>query len=127
MRVAVDKEKQNRLTQAGIGLLSEETHKPRDADTKGEGSLSTVDQAAKVGPLRFTTTSLTNLTFGHGRHACPGRFLVDFQLKMVIAYVVTRYKLSFPYSHKGMRPENMWIADVKAPRHVKINVRRNEN
>ncbi|KAK0641286.1 putative cytochrome P450 [Cercophora newfieldiana] len=83
-----------------------------------------VDQAARAGPLRFATTSPTHLTFGHGRHACPGRFLVDFQLKMVIAHVITRYDLSFPESYAGKRPENVWTADVKLPQQARIRIRR---
>ena len=82
------------------------------------------NDVAKVGPLKFVTTSPNHLTFGHGRHACPGRFVVDFQLKMIIAHVITRYELGFPKEYNGRRPENSWIADVKLPRHAKIRVRR---
>lgn len=85
---------------------------------------SEVARAARAGPLRFVTTGPNNLTFGHGRHACPGRFVVDFQLKMVIAHVITRYELAFPEEYGGRRPENTWMADVKLPKHARIRVRR---
>ncbi|KAK3318107.1 cytochrome P450 [Apodospora peruviana] len=85
---------------------------------------SEVARAARAGPLRFVTTGPNNLTFGHGRHACPGRFVVDFQLKMVIAHVITRYELAFPDQYGGKRPDNTWMADVKLPQHARIRVKR---
>jgi hypothetical protein len=39
----------------------------------------------------FITTSAQNLLFGHGRHACPGRFFAVAEMKVVMAEVVRRY------------------------------------
>jgi cytochrome P450 len=100
-----------------------EAKKAEAKEPAGDASAET-DEVAGVGPLKFVTTGPDHLTFGHGRHACPGRFVVDFQLKMIIAHVITRYELEFPKEYNGRRPENTWIADVKLPRHAKIRVRR---
>lgn len=55
----------------------------------------------------FVNTSPEYLPFGHGRHACPGRFLVDFELKMIIAYMLRHYDLDFPAEYNGQRPPNV--------------------
>ena len=96
----------------------------RPEDNGSDDECDNADATSKVGPLKFVTTGPNHLTFGHGRHACPGRFVVDFQLKMVIAHVITKYELAFPDSYSGRRPENTWLADVKLPLHSKIRVRR---
>ena len=51
--------------------------------------------------LSFISTSPHYLPFGHGRHACPGRFTIDFELKMMIAYLLTNYELEFPKEYNG--------------------------
>jgi cytochrome P450 len=79
----------------------------------------------KTGNLSFVTTGPQFLPFGHGRHACPGRFLVDFEFKMMIAHLVGNYDLSFPEEYAGKRPQNRWITEaVFPPKGAKIRVKR---
>jgi cytochrome P450 len=73
----------------------------------------------------FVTTAPDYLAFGHGRHACPGRFLVDFELKMVTAYILTHYDLEFPPEYNGRRPPNGQVAELNTPPSgAKIRVKR---
>ncbi|PWY94780.1 cytochrome P450 [Aspergillus sclerotioniger CBS 115572] len=73
----------------------------------------------------FVSTSPDYLPFGHGRHACPGRFLVDFELKMIVAYILKHYDIEFPPEYKGQRPPNRQVAELQAPpAGVKIRVKR---
>jgi cytochrome P450 len=37
--------------------------------------------------LNFVSTGPQFLPFGHGKHACPGRHLVNFELKMILYHV----------------------------------------
>ncbi|RDW57887.1 cytochrome P450 [Aspergillus mulundensis] len=75
--------------------------------------------------LSFVSTGPNYLGFGHGKHACPGRFLVDFELKMVMAYVLTHYEIRFPEEYKGERPRNRWMAEaVVPPEGVRVLVKR---
>lgn len=77
--------------------------------------------------LSFIATSPDHLAFGHGKHACPGRFLIDFELKMIIAYLLTNYDLKFPEEYGGKRPENRWVAEaVLPPAGAAILVKRKE-
>ncbi|KAG9310148.1 cytochrome P450 [Chiua virens] len=63
------------------------------------------DNAHKFDPFRFSnmrdegegtkhhfvSTSLEYLPFGHGKHACPGRFFAANELKSMLAHVVVSY------------------------------------
>ncbi|CAG9951085.1 unnamed protein product [Clonostachys rosea f. rosea IK726] len=75
--------------------------------------------------LSLVSTSAKYLPFSHGRHACPGRFLVDFELKMIMAYAVKNYDLEFPEQYGGKRPPNSWFSGFGIPPlDAKIRVRR---
>lgn len=85
----------------------------------------TEGKSSKSGTLSFVTTSAEYLPFGHGKHACPGRFLVDFELKMIIAYVLMNYDVKFPDEYGGKRPENRYVAEAYfPPAGAKIMVKR---
>ncbi|KAJ8119184.1 hypothetical protein ONZ43_g3821 [Nemania bipapillata] len=88
-----------------------------------------MDEQGKPGlaSLSFVSTGTQNLAFSHGKHACPGRFLVDFELKMIIAYVLMNYDIEFPPEYKGKRPQNHWLTDACfPPEDVRIRIRRKE-
>ncbi|KAF4124822.1 Cytochrome P450 [Geosmithia morbida] len=73
----------------------------------------------------FVTTSQDYLAFGHGKHACPGRFIVDFELKMIINHVLRYYDVRFPDEYEGKKPPNDWMCEATfPPRGVRICVRR---
>ncbi|RHZ55175.1 uncharacterized protein CDV56_107749 [Aspergillus thermomutatus] len=74
--------------------------------------------------LSFVSTSPEHLPFGHGNHSCPGRFLVDFEVKMILAYVLNNYEIQFPADYGGRRPASKWVAEALAPPAARIRVRR---
>ncbi|KAI5459113.1 cytochrome P450 [Mariannaea sp. PMI_226] len=83
------------------------------------------ERGEKPPALGLVSTSAEFLPFGHGKHACPGRFLIDFELKMIMAYVLKHYDLKFPDKYNGKRPSNFWVAEtVLPPSGVKILVKR---
>ncbi|KAM7219414.1 cytochrome P450 [Rhypophila decipiens] len=55
----------------------------------------------------FPSTSAEYLGFGHGKNACPGRFFVANELKLVMAHIVLNYDLA-PGEGQMSRPENKW-------------------
>lgn len=61
--------------------------------------------------LSMVTTSLLHTGFGHGKHACPGRFFVAQELKMIIAYTVMNYDVEILKE----RPSNVWLGSVMLP------------
>ncbi|KAK7753718.1 hypothetical protein SLS62_004341 [Diatrype stigma] len=59
----------------------------------------------------FATTSPEYLAFGHGRHACPGRFFASSELKLMLAYIV----LNYDFEIQEKRPENFWFGMNRVP------------
>ncbi|CAK7205839.1 hypothetical protein SEUCBS139899_008618 [Sporothrix eucalyptigena] len=71
--------------------------------------------------LGMVTTSDSHMAFGHGRHACPGRFFVAHELKMILAHFLTNYDIK-PLESK---PKSLWIGQtIIPPLDVKVEVRR---
>jgi len=64
---------------------------------------------------QFSTTSRDFLAFGHGRHACPGRFFASNELKAMLAYVLITYDMKFEAENDGMRPPNSWYTKSCTP------------
>lgn len=51
------------------------------------------------------------LSFGHGRHACPGRFFASQEMKLMLAHIVMNYDIAI----EGGRPKNMAINGSSIP------------
>lgn len=95
--------------------------KPVSDDATTKAGLSEV---LKHKNLSMVSTSETFLPFGHGRHACPGRFFAANELKLLIAYMVLNYDIK----PLAVRPPNTWFADtVLPPMTTTIQVRRKKN
>ncbi|CCL98543.1 uncharacterized protein FIBRA_00543 [Fibroporia radiculosa] len=62
---------------------------------------------------QYVTTSPQYIPFGHGRHACPGRFFAANELKAVVAYFIVNYDVMFPGG--GERPGNVWFGSSVIP------------
>ena len=60
---------------------------------------------------QFATTDPYTLHFGHGKFACPGRFLASNVIKLILARFLLDYDFRFP-SNQG-RPE-----DVRAHEYI---------
>ena len=50
---------------------------------------------------QFVSVSQNSLTFGYGRHACPGRFFAANEIKMILANVLLRYDVKMPEGSTG--------------------------
>jgi cytochrome P450 len=82
----------------------------------GSGSSTpTTATSSSSTPMTFVSTGPEFLPFGHGRHACPGRFIVDFELKMITSHILRNYDIKFPDEYQGRRPPNVWIAEATFP------------
>jgi cytochrome P450 len=65
--------------------------------------------------LSFVSTSADYLPWSHGKHACPGRFLVEYEFKMFLSHALMNYDLRLPESYGGKRPPNTWFAGFGIP------------
>ncbi|KAI5118160.1 hypothetical protein M0805_005782 [Coniferiporia weirii] len=62
---------------------------------------------------QMISTSPDYLAFGHGRHACPGRFFAVNELKAMMAYVLLMYGIKL--ETEGIRPANLWMGTRLSP------------
>lgn len=77
------------------------------------GSETAASEPAPV-PPSFVTTNTSNLSWGYGKHACSGRFFATFEIKMIMAYLLTHYDLKF--AQGGLqRPKNISFELQNAP------------
>ncbi|KAH8980713.1 cytochrome P450 [Lactarius hatsudake] len=70
-------------------------------------------------------TSPAHLSFGHGRHACPGRFFAATELKVMLARIVTTY--DFKLEDGKEIPRDLCLASLRIPRNVSVLFRKRRN
>ncbi|KKY28744.1 putative cytochrome p450 [Diplodia seriata] len=54
------------------------------------------EQPGQENSWQFVTTSPEHMGFGHGTHACPGRFFASNEAKIAIAYILLMYDVRLP-------------------------------
>ena len=71
--------------------------------------------------LSTVAASETFLSFGHGRHACPGRVFTVTEMKLLLAYVIMNYDIK----PLPKRPDNSFVGgSIIPPMKATISVRR---
>ncbi|KAJ7688404.1 cytochrome P450 [Mycena rosella] len=63
---------------------------------------------------QLAATNLDYLPWGHGRHACPGRFFAATMLKTMLAHILVNYDVKLEDESAG-RPPNQWFAAICIP------------
>ncbi|KAF2268140.1 cytochrome P450 monooxygenase-like protein [Lojkania enalia] len=63
---------------------------------------------------QFVSTNETNLGFGYGRHACPGRFFAANEIKMILARLVLEYDIANVEGQVG-RYDNIEMGKQSTP------------
>ena len=58
---------------------------------------------------QYTTTTNTELVFGHGRLACPGRVYAAVVIKLILSHLLRRYELINPPGQG--RPVNQSVSE----------------
>lgn len=77
-----------------------------EAKTGGSADIAALNQ--------FVSVNQTSLTFGFGRHACPGRFFAANEIKMILANVLVRYEVRMPGNSTERYP-NIEFAHMSIP------------
>ncbi|KAM0283941.1 hypothetical protein ACHAO9_009467 [Fusarium lateritium] len=68
----------------------------------------------KAANNQFVSVNQSSLTFGYGRHACPGRFFAANEIKMIISHALLRYDVKMMGSETKRYP-NMEFAHMSIP------------
>lgn len=62
---------------------------------------------------QMVSLGLNYVVFGHGRHACPGRFFAVNEIKALLAHVVLNYDVAF--ANNAGRPADHWYSYAALP------------
>ncbi|KAF4547129.1 Cytochrome P450-like protein 25 [Elsinoe fawcettii] len=90
-------------------------------EAKSAEEKTDTEEALRVKRQGMVTTGDTHFPWGHGRHACPGRFFVAHELKMFFSYLLRHYDVKTLET----RPETKWFGSNSIPpTDTKIEVRR---
>ncbi|KAB8236161.1 hypothetical protein ETB97_006987 [Aspergillus alliaceus] len=74
---------------------------------------------------QLTTTSPENLGFGHGIHACPGRFIAGTLIKIFLSHLLLKYDWKLPEGEK--RPPSIPMGpDLLLDKSVQIEMKSRE-
>ncbi|KAJ6534843.1 cytochrome P450 [Mycena capillaripes] len=60
----------------------------------------------------MVTTAEDHVVFGHGRHACPGRFFVATQLKALLAHLLINHDIT---AETDVRPPDIRVELITLP------------
>ncbi|KAH9975527.1 cytochrome P450 [Lactifluus volemus] len=73
---------------------------------------------------QVVSVSPEHVSWGLGRHACPGRFFAATELKALLAHMIVTYDMKFEEG-KGAPPQ-LWIAGVYIPRSSNVMFRKRQ-
>lgn len=76
----------------------------------------------KENQAHFVTTGPDSLGFGHGQHACPGRFFAANEVKILMCHLLLKYDLELtPGTDTSVQ---VYGFSLNSKRGVKVKVRR---
>lgn len=81
---------------------------------------------AAAGRTKFASANLDNMAFGYGKHACPGRWFADYEIKLIMAHLLMTYDFKYCKDQK-VRPPNLNAEIQMIPnRDVKFRMRKRQ-
>ncbi|KAK1450481.1 cytochrome P450 [Colletotrichum melonis] len=66
------------------------------------------------GRAQYVASNPTSLSFGYGRHACPGRFFAAHEIKAIMAHLLKNYEMQFTHGQErpqSVRAETQYLPD----------------
>ncbi|SMY27985.1 unnamed protein product [Zymoseptoria tritici ST99CH_1A5] len=74
---------------------------------------------------QFVSTSVDHLGFGHGVHACPGRFFASNEMKIIVCFLLIEYEWQFGPDQERL-PDLKFEGSMIANPATKMQVRKRE-
>ncbi|KAF2141916.1 uncharacterized protein K452DRAFT_210615, partial [Aplosporella prunicola CBS 121167] len=84
------------LTVVAIDRMHDTSIFPESTAYKGRRFLDMRQQPGNENKWQFVTTSAEHLAFGHGKHACPGRFFASNEIKVALCHLLLKYDWKLP-------------------------------
>ncbi|KAK2001900.1 ent-kaurene oxidase [Colletotrichum falcatum] len=99
-----------------IGLMSDPAIYPDPEAFNAYRFVNMRGDAQLDNQAHLVSTSTAHLGFGHGKHACPGRFFAANELKIALAHLLMKYdwKLTPGHEHRWVEFGLAWNVDDNA-------------
>nr|AFO69284.1 P450 monooxygenase [Periglandula ipomoeae] len=75
---------------------------------------------AGAAPTSFSNSSASNLHFGLGRYACPGRFIASYMIKAITSRILLEYDFKLHSEFASERPPNIIHGDKILPNRTAV-------
>ena len=72
---------------------------------------------------QFIATTSDHMAFGHGQHACPGRFFASNEMKIALCFLLLRYDIRFVPGEGRPKDLAFETASMTDPK-LKVQIRR---
>ncbi|KAJ6131958.1 hypothetical protein N7471_007173 [Penicillium samsonianum] len=100
-------------------------HNPRDrfvltpelarSDAMANGASEEMQAETPASGAHFVSITNTNMHFGFGLQACPGRFFAANTLKAILSRIILDYEFKFVKDLEGKRPGNLVVGEHILP------------
>ncbi|TDL22834.1 cytochrome P450 [Rickenella mellea] len=102
------------LVSAAVGAMHHDEENYKDANKFDGFRFADLREEDGEGVKhQMVSTTPEYLAFGHGRHACPGRFFAANELKAMIAYILMTYDVKM--EDAGVRPKDLHFGPTCVP------------
>lgn len=102
----------NALTVVSTEKARDETIFPESETYKGRRFLEMRELSGQENKWQFVTTSPEHLSFGHGKHACPGRFFASNEIKVILCHMLLKYDWKAPVD--GLKADRSFGQETEA-------------
>ncbi|KAJ7201912.1 cytochrome P450 [Mycena pura] len=83
--------------------------------SKGLAELDDAGEGTRTFNRHMVSTDPEHLVFGHGRHACPGRFFAATELKAMLAHILINYDIRAEREGLDGRPKDVVFGMFGSP------------
>ena len=71
------------------------------------------EDSTTAGQQSYIAANLSNMSWGYGSHACPGRWFADAEIKVIVIYMVQHFDMRFGDGYD--RPKSMEFETQNLP------------
>ncbi|KAJ7600410.1 cytochrome P450 [Mycena floridula] len=101
------------ISVAGRSLHMDNEHYPNASKFEALRFSKMREEEGAGEKFQGVSTSTNYIIFGHGRHACPGRFYAIASITSILAHVLVTYDIKFEDGKSA--PPDLWFLDFPVP------------
>ncbi|KAH7312587.1 cytochrome P450 [Stachybotrys elegans] len=84
------------------------------------------EEPSKENMAHLISTSPHHIAFGHGKHACPGRFFAANELKVLLYHIIMKYNIMLPEGYVSTHRKAAIMIQSDPQSHILLRARQPE-